>query len=303
MASTGLGTVVIGGGTGFIGRSLVAALRDIGSQVYVVSRMPGPQTLSWGDVAKDGLPQGTSVVINVAGQNVLDPMRRWTPGFQQNVYSSRINTTKFLASAIERSDSPPKVFVTISGVGFYEASPSQEYTEDMTGGDDFFARLCKEWEAAAQLDPSVSTRRVTIRSGIVLGNSGGLIQQIYLPFFLGLGGKMASGLQPMPWIHIEDMVRLFMFAVEEEKVEGPVNGVAPQLVTNLEFTKALGRAFWRPTVIPLPESIIRLAFGPERAAMMTTGQKVIPAKAQRLGFTYNYPDINSACRDVVNWSS
>ena len=185
-------------------------------------------------------------------------MHRWDDDFKQTVISSRIETTKALANAIKRMKEPPEVFVTISGVGFYPPSPTKEYTEDSEGGDDFMAKLCKDWEKASYLPPELGVRNVIIRSGVVLGKYGGLysihyfleffkmkslisgmIKQIYFPFYMGLGGPIGTGKQYFPWIHIDDMVNLFMFAIEEKHVTGVLNGVAPQIITNSEFTKGL----------------------------------------------------------------
>ncbi|XP_054165245.1 epimerase family protein SDR39U1-like [Oppia nitens] len=294
-----LGKILIGGGTGFIGGNIANALRAIGSDVWIVSRMPGNQHITWSDINNKTLLDGTQAVINVAGQNVLDARRKWTEGFKQNVINSRVETTKVLANVIKRMKSPPKVYVTISGVGFYKPSLTAEYTEDSESGDDFMADLCRQWERASLLPPELGVRNVIIRSGVVLGQYGGIIKQIYLPFWFGLGGPIASGKQYFPWIHIEDMINLFMFAIEEDHVTGVLNGVSPQIITNYEFTKALGRALWRPTVIPLPEFVVQKLFGKERAVMMTDGQKVIPKRTLDLGFKYLYSDIDNACKHVV----
>lgn len=239
-------------------------------------------------------------MINIAGQNVLDPTRKWTPGFKQNVISSRVMTTKALAEAIEKCSKPPKVFITISGAGYYPPSQTEEYDEDSVPKKrDFFSQLCHDWENAGSLSPKCPTRRVVIRTGVILAKDGGMIQRLWVPFYLGLGGPIGSGSQFMPWIHIQDLVNLFLFSAENEKISNVLNGVAPQLITNRKFTKALGTAMLRPTLIPLPELAIRLAFGEERASMMTQGQKVIPKRVLGFNFKYTFPDIDSACKDLV----
>jgi len=293
-----LGKIVIGGGTGFIGTAIADALRAAKADVWVVSRMPANRSLSWTDISNKGIPEGTRAVINVSGQNVLDFRRKWTEGFKQNVIHSRVQTTKMLANAVKRMKKRPEVVINISGVGFYEPSLTNEYTEECKGGNDFMAQLCSDWERAAQLPPDLGVRNVIIRSGVVLGLEGGILKQIYLPFYMGLGGPIASGKQYLPWIHIDDLVNLFLFAIEEKHVNGVLNGVAPQFITNYEFSKAVGRAMWRPTLIPLPESVVRLAFGGERAVMMTAGHKVIPKRTLDLGFKYLYSDIDSACKSI-----
>ncbi|CAG2101633.1 unnamed protein product [Medioppia subpectinata] len=247
---------------------------------------------------QSGLPEGTRAVVNVSGQNVLDYKRKWTEGFKQNVFNSRIETTKLLAKSIKRMAKKPDVFVTISGVGAYEPSLTKEYTEESECGHDFMAQLCREWENAAILPPELGVRNVIIRSGVVLGKDGGIVNEIFYPFYMGLGGPIASGKQYFPWIHIDDLVNLFLFAIEEKHVNGVLNGVSPQPITNYEFTKAVGRAMWRPTLIPLPEFVVKLLFGSERAVMMTAGQKVIPKRTLQLGFQYMFPHIDSACKSI-----
>lgn len=291
-----LGTVVLGGGSGFVGKAVARKLKKHGYKVVIISRKPGVSSMTWSDLQKDGLPPCVAV-FSVAGQNVLDPTRRWTPGFKQNVWASRVNTTKALARIIDSMEHPPKVFVTMSGVGYYKPSETEEYTEDSAGGDfDFLSNLCTDWEAAGKLENS-KTRHVIIRSGIVLGRRGGMIQQLFLPFYLGLGGPVGSGKQFMPWIHIEDLVGLFIHAIENENVKGILNGVAPHVVTNGEFSKAFGRALWRPVLIPLPAAVVNLLFGAERAKMMVEGQKVIPKRTLESGFRFKFTNITSACKE------
>lgn len=295
-----MGSVLVGGGTGFVGTALGQLLRSKGYGVTIVSRMPGPQRMPWTDLAESGLPANTVAVVSLAGQNVLDPTRRWTPGFKQNVWSSRVNTTQSLAQAIIRAPVKPKVFISISGVGIYQPSQTAEYNEESQGESfDFLSRLCHEWENAAKLPANLGVRQVTVRAGVILGRSGGMIKQLFLPFFLGLGGPVGRGDQHMPWIHIHDMASLLLFAIENENVQGVLNGVAPQIVTNRQFAKAFGRALWRPALIPIPEFVLNVAFSEERAKIMTEGQKVIPKRTLAYGFQYKYPDIDMACRQVA----
>lgn len=290
---------VSGGGTGFIGTALKNALTKLGYDVLVVSRKPGANVLTWTSLVEKGLPP-CSAVFSLAGQNVFDPTRRWTPGFQQNVYASRVETTKALADAVTKLEKPPETFITISGVGYYKPDPVAEYTEESPGGDfDFLSRLCTKWEAAAQLPPSVNCRTVIIRSGVVLGHDGGMIRQLYWPFFFGLGGPIADGKQFLPWVHIDDIVGILVHAMSTPGLSGILNGVSPQVVTNAEFTRELARAMWRPAVLPMPKFVLNLAFSPERAIMMTEGQKVIPRRTLESGYEYRYPEIREACREIA----
>ncbi len=224
--------------------------------------MPGLKRMTWHELESNGIPDKTYAVVNLAGQNVLDQSRRWTPGFRQNVWNSRINTTKILVSSIEKSKTKPEAFVSVSGVSLYE--PGQTvYTESDSGKDyDFMSRLCLKWEEAANLKADCDTKlvsfreiddihlptylqfsllsvvfKVKVRCGVVLGRTGGMIKSLYLPFFLGVGGPVLPGSQPLPWIHITDICNLIQFCIEENRAKDVINGVAPQIVTNRDFSK------------------------------------------------------------------
>ncbi|KAJ3663827.1 hypothetical protein Zmor_008049 [Zophobas morio] len=294
-----LGIAVVGGGTGFIGTHLCKALKSKGYSVTIISRMPGPQRMTWNELNDNGLPEGTTTVINLAGQNVLDMKQRWNAGFKQNVFNSRVNTTASLAKAITDSDHKPAVFLTISGVGIYKPDKVKIYDESCAGEEyDFLSSLCHKWEDAAKL-PDSDTRQVTIRSGVVLGKNGGMIKQLYMPFFLGLGGPVMPGDQFLPWIHIDDIVGLMLFAIKNNKVDGTMNGVAPHSVTNKQFTDAFAKAMGRPALIPVPKMVLNVLLSQERANMLTQGQRVLPKKATNLGYQFKYPDIVSACHELV----
>ncbi|XP_060813524.1 epimerase family protein SDR39U1 isoform X1 [Bombus pascuorum] len=292
--------VVIGGGTGFIGTQIISSLSRKGVPYTCISRMPGPNRISWHDLECYGLPENTTAVINVAGQNILDPKQRWSEGFKQNVINSRVETTKSLAKAIIHTKA--NAFVTISGVSCYKPNDTEYTEESKCEKYDFLSELCHEWEEAAQLPRDSNIRQVIIRSGVVLGKNGGMIKEIYLPFFFGLGGPISSGNQYMPWIHITDLVNLFLFSIENENVYGILNGVAPQIVTNKEFTKAFASVMQRPAFIPVPRIFLNSLFNKERAKIMLEGQKVIPKRVKELGFQYQYPDINCACAEVLGKS-
>lgn len=228
---------IVGGGTGFIGSHLCNLLRSKGYTITIISRMPGPQRISWQELRSAGLPEDTTTVVNLAGQNVLDLKQRWNAGFKQNIWNSRVNTTETLAKAITNAKKRPKVFLTISGVGIYKPSKKDEYTEESTIVEyDFLSKLCCEWEKAAKLPSDLNVRQVTVRSGVVLAKDGGMIKQLYLPFYLGLGGPIMPGDQYLPWIHMSDLTRLIMFAIENDEISGILNGVAPNTITNRDFS-------------------------------------------------------------------
>jgi len=259
--------------------------------------------LTWKDLEADGLPSGTVGVVNTAGQNVLDPLRRWSDKLQKELYESRVMTNKVLAKAIEQARVPPLAFVSMSGVAFYPPSTegSSPHTEESPGGDhDFMARLARDWEKAAVLPTSVETRCVQLRSGVVLGRTGGMVQQTILPFFFGLGGRMGSGQQAMPWIHVKDLADLTVHCLESPNCSGVYNAVAPEVVTNNQFVKAFAGALNRPAIFPAPEFVFNLIFGKERASIVTQSQVVQPVRTLQSGFEYQFPTIGEACEEFAH---
>jgi len=314
------GRILVGGGTGFVGREVVKLFERLDYEVIVISRKITPSrsqefvknlifkdeepvrnnTKTWVDIEEYGLPPGTVGVVNTAGQNVLDPLKRWTPGFKQNVYNSRVNTNYLLAKAISKSNDKPRAFVHISGVGFYPPGPDVHDESSDGGKHDFLARLVTDWEKAAQLPPDIPSRVVSLRSGVVLGRTGGMVQQTILPFSLGLGGTMGSGHQVMPWIHVKDLARLVAHCVFTP-CSGVYNAVAPQVITNKEFVTAYARELSRPAVIPVPGMAIRAIFGAERANLITQCQTVQPRRTLESGFTFSYPTISEAAEEFAHF--
>ncbi|XP_055359793.1 epimerase family protein SDR39U1 isoform X2 [Betta splendens] len=286
--------VLVGGGSGFVGRELTRLLQAKGHEVTVISRQPGPGRITWDELETRGLPLCEGAV-NLAGESLMNPLR------------CRIDTTKTLAQAIAASPNPPHSWVLVSGLACYKPSLTAQYTEDSEWTPfDLFSKLVKEWEASALLPDSVAkiTKQVVIRSGIVLGR-GGAMKQMMLPFLLGLGGTLGSGSQPFPWIHVSDLAGIIAHSLEH-RVDTPspsppqvLNGVAPALNTNYEFTKELGRILRRPTVFPVPGFVLNVLMGSERAAILTEGQKVIPKRTLESGFQYKYTDLTSALKEIV----
>ncbi|KAM9646042.1 epimerase family protein SDR39U1 [Trichechus inunguis] len=291
--------VLVGGGTGFIGTALAQLLKARGHEVTLVSRKPGPDRITWDELARSRLPR-CDAAVNLAGANILNPLRRWNEAFQKEVLSSRLETTQMLASTISKAPQPPKTWILVTGVAYYQPSLTAEYDEDSPGGDfDFFSSLVTKWEAAARL-PGDSTRQVVVRSGVVLGRAGGAIGHMLLPFRLGLGGPIGSGHQFFPWIHISDLVGILAHALEARHVQGVLNGVAPgPTTTNAEFAQALGAALGRPAFIPLPSTVVKAIFGRERAIMLLEGQKVVPRRTLATGYQYSFPKLGAALKEVV----
>jgi len=281
-------------------------LKTRGHEVVLISRSPAMKStehkemdrITWAEIKQDGLPNDTHAVINLAGELLMNPLRRWDSSFKKDLWDSRINTNTTLVNAIKAAEQKPEVFISSSAVGYYPPSTTAEYTEDSVGGEgNDLADLCKDWEASAQLPTDSPTRLVTVRIGLVLGREGGVIRNMILPFWLGVGGRIASGEQWFPWVHVEDVAGIITHAVENPHVKGVLNATAPDYITNSQFTKSFGGAMWRPTIFPVPGFVINLVFGKERGQAMIEGQKVIPQRTLESGYEFVYPDIDSASKE------
>jgi len=206
-------------------------------------------------------------------------LKRWNENLKKEIFDSRIETTRLLRDAITTSCIKPEVWISISGVGYYPPSTDQRYDEDSeVECSDIWSNLTKSWEESANLPEDLTeTRHVIIRSGVVIGYKGGALQSMLPPFYLGLGGQIGSGQQWFPWIHLDDLIGIFMHATNHP-IEGVLNGVSTQQITNKQFTNALGNTLRRPTVIPLPSFAVQLVFGAERATMLLEGQHVTPKR-------------------------
>jgi uncharacterized protein len=207
-----------------------------------------------------------------------------------------------MAKAIDKCSDKPKVFINISGVSHYRPVPAKTYTEADDGESyDFMSELCVEWEKAATLSENNLCRLVKIRTGVVLGREGGMIQSLILPFYFGFGGPIGDGKQHLPWIHMTDLCNFIHYAIENDNAKGVYNGVAPEAstTTNMDFTKAFAAALWRPALIPLPTFAVDLIFGSERAVLLNSGASIAPKRVLDCpNFKYQYPDIKSACKEV-----
>lgn len=293
--------VLLGGGSGFIGKHLLALLQRKGHDVTVISRTRGSDRITWTDLKRVGLPEDCGAVVNLAGENLMNPTRRWNDSFKSDLMSSRTETNRQLVDAIVSAKSRPKVWISASAIGYYPPSRTEIYTEDSPGGKgNFLARLCFETEKSSALPPSVTdVRHVTVRIGLALARDGGTLQRLLLPFQLGLGGRIGSGKQWFSWIHMDDLVGIIAHAIENEKTRGVLNGVAPECVTNAEFTSTFAKSLCRPAILPVPGFAIRLLFGDERADAILQGQHVVPKRTLESGYKYLYPDPRSACKNLV----
>ncbi|MFO0810643.1 MAG: TIGR01777 family oxidoreductase [Gemmataceae bacterium] len=299
--------VFVTGGTGLIGSRLIRALRKRGDEVMALSRQADAWervgqdvTVIQGDPTQPGDWQDALAacdgVVNLAGAGVFD--KRWNAAYKQTMRDSRVNGTANVVAALAKPGAACKVLVNGSAIGYYGPHGDEELTEDSPNGNDFMAKLCAEWEATARNAEASGVRVAMIRTGVVLDRRGGALKQLLLPFQIGAGGPVGSGRQYLSWIHHADIVGIMLLALDHAEARGPINGTAPQPVTNKAFGKALGAALGRPAFMPTPGFGLRLVLG-EVAQMVTTGQRVIPAKAKALGYQFQYPEIGAAFRSIL----
>jgi len=295
------------GGTGFVGRELVPALLADGHSVTVLSRRQKPLTgdlanvrlVHWpgppADIPDEAL-DNTDALLNFAGESIGGG--RWTKARKDLLFKSRIETTRWLVASVERCVRKPSVMISASAVGYYGPRGDEEITEGDQPGEDFLGTLCMHWEDEAKAVIKHEMRLAILRTGVVLGKGGGALPRLMHPFKLFAGGPLGSGKQVLSWIHIDDLVGLIRFVLRNEHIAGPLNATAPDPRTNREFAKALGKAMHRPSFIPTPAFAIRLALG-EMSDIALTGQRVIPKRALEFGYQFQYPDLESALKNVL----
>lgn len=294
--------LVLAGGTGFLGRALRARVNGLGHQVLVLTRRPRPGSadeVAWEPDGRAGawasVLDAADAVINLAGEGIADA--RWTDARKAALQKSRVAATRSIVAAIRSVAKPPAVLVNASGIGYYGDRGDALVTEATPAGNDFLANLCVAWEREAE-QASPLTRVAIVRSGLVLHPSGGALKRMLLPFRMGIGGRLGSGGQYLPWIHLEDWVDFVVWLLDTADARGAFNGTAPQPITNAGFTRALGRALHRPTMIPVPAFALKLALG-EVADSLLTGQRAIPARAQEMGFSFRYAQIDAALGQLL----
>lgn len=288
---------VISGGTGFIGRRIVERLKEDGHHVDSWSRRTCAP-FQWDPLA--GTPanasvDGTDVVLHFAGEPVA---QRWNDDAKARIRDSRILGTRRLVDVIARVPNRPKVLVSASAIGIYGDRGDEILTETSAHGNGFLVECCEGWEAEADRAANFGLRVVKLRIGFVLGKNGGALGQMLPVFKLGGGGRLGSGKQWMPWIHINDVLELVVRAVNDSSMTGVWNATSPNPVTNADFTKELGHAVHRPALFPVPPFALKLAFG-EFAQHMLDSARVIPAAAQSAGYRFRYSEIGPALRNLV----
>lgn len=300
--------ILIGGASGLIGTALCRALQEQGHTLGRLVRRPaapGQIEIYWdperGSIDRTPLADfSPDVVINVAGENIASG--RWNEKRKAAIRNSRVNGTRILSLALANLETKPRLFICSSATGFYGDQGEQLLTEHSPSGETFLAAVCREWEAATQPAEKAKIRVVNLRTGIVLSKKGGALKKMLIPFRLGLGGVVGNGRQYMSWITLDDLIGIFLFVMEHEGISGPVNAVSPNPVTNREFTKALGRALFRPTLLPIPASTARLTLGEMADELLLASARIKPAVLEKAGFHFQHPEIRPALRAVLKSS-
>jgi len=295
--------IVVAGGTGFIGRKLVKILSESGHHVIVLTRNPegarkdahpGARLEQW-----DGRTvgewrshlSGADAVINLAGESIA--AKRWTRSQKDRITRSRVEATRAIIEAMRLAVSKPRVLLSASAVGYYGSVEDGDVTESHPKGAGFLPEVCEQWEHEARKAELLGIRVVILRMGVVLGDDGGALEKMILPFKLFVGGPLGSGKQWFPWVHRDDVVGAALFAIENANLSGPVNVSAPESVTMKQFCAALGDVFHRPSWLPVPGFVLRVALG-EMSEMLLTGQRQIPSVLTNAGYTFRHSKLTPA---------
>ena len=297
--------VTVTGATGLIGSALIKALKERGDEVTVLSRDPdrasrtlGVEAVAWDPMtepAPSAAIRGRDGIVHLAGEPVA---QRWTAEAKRAIRASRDVGTANLVAGIAASEPRPAVLVSSSAVGYYGKHGDEIIDESSPAGTDFLAEVCVEWERRARAAEELGLRVVIVRTGVVLDADGGALKTMLAPFKAGVGGPVAGGRQYMPWIHVDDIVGIYLAALDGDGWSGPVNGTAPEPVTNADFSKALGGALGRPAVLPVPAFAIRALYG-EMAEIVTEGQRAVPARTLEFGYSFAKPELGPALSSAL----
>lgn len=309
---------LITGGSGFIGTALITELLLENHDVTVLTRNEIKTAQHFADLiateredyqsktkvktirSLDDISPDVSfdVVINLAGQGIAD--KRWSDEVKQQLIDSRIKTTKALYDFLKEVPVKPDVFISGSALGYYGLRDNdEEINENSETDNSFSSQLCQQWEAEAQNIEAMRIRTCYLRTGIVLGKNGGALSQMLPPFKMGLGGPIGNGRQWMSWIHLDDIVGMIRYAIDNDSIQGAINGTAPAAVTNRVFSKTLGKALKRPAIFPMPAFMVKLLFGQMGEELLLAGQRVVPKKMMQAGYEFKYPQLDNALRDIV----
>ena len=294
--------ILISGSHGLVGKALIDALEADGHEIYrLVRHAPdSKKEIEWSPERYSiaiSMIEGFDAVYHLAGESIASG--RWNEEKKRKIRESRTKGTKLLADALANLHRPPKTLISASAIGYYGNRGDEVLTEASAPGNDFLAGVCVEWENATEHATTMGIRVVNTRFGIILDREGGALAKMLTPFRMGIGGRIGDGKQWMSWILLADVVGALQLALKDETVSGPVNFVAPNPVTNAEFTTTLGRVLSRPTFFPIPEFGARLAFGEMADALLLSSQRVQPQVLQDRGYQYEHADLTGALRHAL----
>jgi len=303
--------ILITGATGMIGRKLVKELVKQGALVKILTTDPEKaKEIFRKEYAKEiyrfanyddpsvlyKLLEDVDSIINLAGANVAG--KRWTDEYKKEIYDSRIDNTKLIVDALGYCQKTPECLINASGVGYYGFCGDEILNEDSPSGMDFLARVCRDWEGEALKAVELGVRVVNIRTGIVLDNNEGALKEMLTPFKFKIGAYQGNGKQWFSWIHIDDIIRLYIYALQNNKIYGSVNGSTPNPVSNRKFIETLAGIKNVKIVLPVPEFVLKIAVG-EFAKNLCTGQRVEPEIAISKGFKFNFPELKPALENIL----
>ena len=301
--------VVVTGATGTIGQALVSALRERGDQIVVLSRNPAKSSQALGgdveahtwseperETAPPGVFKGADAVIHLAGEPVD---QRWSDDAKRRIRDSRELGTRNLVAGMKAAGTQLQTFVSASASGYYGARGDEPVGESEPPGDDFLADVVVRWEREAQAAEEIGVRVAMLRTGVVLSPEGGALGRMLTPFKLGVGGPIAGGRQYIPWLHVDDVVGAYLFALDTEDATGPINLAAPHPATNKEFSKALGKVLKRPAFAPVPGLALKALYG-EMSTIVVNGVRMVPARLEELGYEFRRPDLRDALAAAVD---
>ena len=298
--------IMVAGGTGFIGKALVSQLKNIGHEIILLSRSDRSSTDNalrcrkwdgrtlgeWADELKT-----TDAVINLVGAPIAE--KRWSKKQKEIIVDSRVQATRVIVQAIEKSEPKPKILINASAIGYYGNVPEGDITEISPKGRGFLADTCSMWEKEAEVVEKFGVRTVLLRNGIVLGEGGGVLSKMIPPFQFFVGGPLGSGRQWVSWIHREDAAGVILFALGKNEISGPVNTTAPNPVRMRDFCRAIGKVLNRPSWISVPAFALKLMLG-EMSEMLLGGQKAIPQKLLAHHYAFKFPNLQVALRNILN---
>lgn len=299
--------IVVTGATGLIGRELCKQLSLRGDELTIFSTnvekakilLPfAKEVVKWKIFDKDYsfFLEGKDAVIHLAGTSVAG--KRWTQDYKKEIYDSRIKTTRNLVSSIEKCKQKPEIFISASAIGFYGEREDSILTETSPVGNDFLSHVCADWEKTSEQLEMLNVRRAIVRTGIVLSTDDGALKKMLLPFKLFIGGSLGNGKQWFSWIHLADIISLYLFLLDNQNLKGIFNAVSPQPVQMKTFAKTLGKVLHKPSLFPVPKFILKLVMG-ESATAILASQKVKPEALLKAGFEFKFEDLESALIDLL----